>query len=424
MRRSLNQENHRILVIDDMETVRCDFRKILTPEVPNPQIACDDALLFGTAPSQQPPRRTFDVDTVTMGETGLKYVQAAVKQQRPYSVAFVDMRMPPGWDGITTIEQLWLADPDLQIVICTAYSDHTWTDIVNRLGEGDQLLIVKKPFDAIEISQAALALSSKWSMTQEARQKVVNLESTVRERTRDIQSAHEATINCLSAASMYRDKETGAHIRRTGLYCEALARGLGWTESEVDAIRMTAPMHDVGKIGIPDAILMKPGPLTTEEHRIMETHTVIGARLLSQAASTTLHRASEIALNHHERWDGGGYPRGLSGTDIPLPARLLSIVDAFDAMSNDRVYRPAMLDADVLQNLIDGRGTQFDPTVLDVFLTLLPEMQSIGKCNPDELLTDRSRYEDILGHMWPAAEMLRAAHNECTAEPLLTSIID
>jgi putative two-component system response regulator len=120
---------------------------------------------------------------------------------------------------------------------------------------------------------------------------------------------------------------------------------------------MTAPMHDVGKIGIPDSILLKPGPLTTAEFEIMKTHAEIGARMLRQAASSILKRAAEIALNHHERWDGGGYPRGLAGTDIPLPARMLSIADAYDAMSHDRVYRNALSEEEVLRNLRGGRGT-------------------------------------------------------------------
>lgn len=202
---SLKNENRRILVIDDNDQIHRDFQKILATDRLEPRLLGDEALLFGGPAISPATRRTFDVDMATQGEIGLKLVQEAVMQNRPYAVAFVDMRMPPGWDGVTTIEHLWQADPDLQVVICTAFSDHKWSDIVDRLGEGDQLLIVKKPFDVAEVSQAALALSSKWNMTQVARQNVARLESQVRNRTREIQSAHEETINCLSAASMYRD---------------------------------------------------------------------------------------------------------------------------------------------------------------------------------------------------------------------------
>lgn len=187
---------------------------------------------------------------------------------------------------------------------------------------------------------------------------------------------------------------------------------------------MTAPMHDVGKTGIPDSILLKPGPLTTAEFEIMKTHAEIGARMLRQAASSILKRAAEIALNHHERWDGGGYPRGLAGTDIPLPARLLSIADAYDAMSHDRVYRNALSEEEVLRNLRGGRGTQFDPELLDVFLRLLPEMQRIVEQNPDELNTDRAAYRQGVKAEWSCAKPVIAEANGCMNTTLLTSIIE
>ena len=158
---------------------------------------------------------------------------------------------------------------------------------------------------------------------------------------RAIRIAHEETIHRLVTASLCRDEETGMHIKRTGLLSELLARAAGWSEADAEIIRLAAPMHDVGKIGIPDAILQKPGKLTPAEFETMKTHTLIGAGMLDGSQSAILAMAREIALCHHEHWDGTGYPRGLAGMAIPEPARILSIVDVYDAMTHSRVYRSA-----------------------------------------------------------------------------------
>jgi putative two-component system response regulator len=197
--------------------------------------------------------------------------------------------------------------------------------------------------------------------------------------------AHEETIHWLVKVSMYRDEETGAHIQRTGWFSEMLAATTGWRSELVDQIRLAAPMHDLGKIGIPDAILRKPGKHTREETAVMQTHTLLGAKMLAGATTPVLAMAREIALCHHERWDGSGYPSGLSGTDIPEAARIVAIVDFFDAVSHDRVYRPAFPEAEVLKMLREGRGKHFDPRLLDLFLSVLPEMRAIVQAVPDEV---------------------------------------
>ncbi|HVC92588.1 MAG TPA: HD domain-containing phosphohydrolase [Pirellulales bacterium] len=196
--------------------------------------------------------------------------------------------------------------------------------------------------------------------------------------------AHEETIHWLVKVSLYRDEETGAHIQRTGWYSELLAATAGWPRELVDQIRLAAPMHDLGKIGIPDAILRKPGKLTREEMAVMQTHTLLGAKMLAGATTPVLCMAREIAMCHHERWDGGGYPAGLAGPEIPETARIVAIVDFFDALSHDRCYRPAFPDADVERMLREGRGTHFDPRLLDIFLSLLPEMRAISLAVPDD----------------------------------------
>ena len=189
---------------------------------------------------------------------------------------------------------------------------------------------------------------------------------------------------------MCRDEETGMHVKRTGLLSEALALAAGWSETDAEILRLEAPMHDVGKIGIPDAILQKPGKLTNEEFEIMKTHSRIGAGMLEGSQSEILTMARDIALCHHERWDGTGYPLGLAGMAIPEAARIVSIVDVFDAVSHDRVYRPALPAEEVSKIMTQGAGKHFDPVLVSVFLAHYETMRNIIHENPDEKTTDES----------------------------------
>ena len=210
------------------------------------------------------------------------------------------------------------------------------------------------------------------------------LEERVRQQTVVIRRAQEETIHRLISASLWRDEETGMHIRRTGLFSEALAKAAVWSVADADRIRMAAPMHDVGKIGIPDAVLRKPGKLTPEEFEIMKSHTVIGARMLDGSDEPMLLMAKEIALYHHERWDGKGYPNALAGDAIPECARILAIVDVYDAITHDRVYRPALPDDEVLTIMRQGADTHFDPFLLTLFLSILDEIDRIAHEHQDE----------------------------------------
>jgi putative two-component system response regulator len=389
--------NRRILVIDDNEANQADFRKILGAlRDGDDRLAAAAAELFGEPPAQlQSVRTVYEVDTACQGEQGLAMVEQSVQTGRPYALAFVDVRMPPGWDGVETVRRLWQADPALLAVICTAYSDYSWQDMVRELGETDQWLILKKPFDNVVIRQLASSLRRKWELARQAEAKLNRLEQVIAERTakvheqtRALRQAHEETIVRLVRASMFRDDETGAHVRRTGLYSELLAATVGWTAELTERIRLAAPMHDVGKIGIPDAILRKPGPLTPDETAIMRTHTYLGAKMLAGSASPVLQMAQQIALCHHERIDGTGYPAGMAGDAIPEAARIVAIVDFYDALSHNRVYRPSFPEARVVQMLHEGRGTHFDPRLLDTFMSLLPEMRAIAELLPDDAETE------------------------------------
>ncbi len=212
----------------------------------------------------------------------------------------------------------------------------------------------------------------------------LHLEKRVREQTADIRSAQEEVLVRLAAASQHRDEETGMHIRRTGVLSQALARSGGWVGDELEAIRQAAPMHDIGKIGIPDAILRKPGKLTPQEFEVMKTHTVIGAQILAGSKVPMLRMAREIALNHHERWDGKGYPRGLAGKSIPESARIVSIVDCYDALTHDRVNRPAFSEDVAVAILQKESGKQFDPDLLAEFFRHLPEMRRLAEQHPEQ----------------------------------------
>ena len=379
------QENRRVLIVDDNESIHLDFRKIIGEDsVRETQLISAAATLFDEPSTHAPTHAPILIDSAHQGQEAVARVRQSVEQGRRYAVAFVDIRMPPGWNGVETVQRMWEIDSDLQIVICTAYSDYSWSEIVKALGETDRFLILKKPFDNIEVRQLASALIAKWNLAEKAKCTLQDLEKMVREQTLAIYRAHEETIYRLVRASLSRDEETGAHIRRVGLYSEQLAVAAGWDAKRVDEIRLAAPMHDVGKIGIPDAILRKPGKLTPHEISILRTHSVIGSNMLAGSTSPVLQMAQDIAMHHHQRWDGTGYPTGLAGNQIPEAARIVGIVDVYDALSHDRVYRKALPESEVLQIMVDARGTHFDPRLLDIFMSLLPEMRTIAQAVPDE----------------------------------------
>src|SRR3954452_23071262 len=182
-----NESSRRILVIDDNDAIHGDFKKILLTDATPSKISAAKAALFGDASAAAKPiHASFELDSALQGEEGLLKLQASLRESRPYSVAFVDMRMPPGWDGLQTIQRLWEVDPDLQVVICSAYSDYSWDEISAKLGLTDRLLILKKPFDPAEVTQLAIALSEKWVLRRAAKLKMTEMEQMVVERTKEL----------------------------------------------------------------------------------------------------------------------------------------------------------------------------------------------------------------------------------------------
>jgi putative two-component system response regulator len=301
-------------------------------------------------------------------------------QQQPADLVTCDINMP-GISGVELLRQIKGDDPDSAVLMLTGCGETDTAIRALTMGACGYLLKPVKREELVFQVQQGLERSS---LRRERRRYTEELERQVREQTQTIRAAHEETIHRLVTASSFRDEETGAHIRRTGLLSEALARAAGWSLADCDRIRMAAPMHDVGKIGIPDAILHKPGRLTPEEYAIMRKHATIGAQMLEGSSSPILQFACEIAQHHHERWNGGGYPNGLRGEAIPESARILAIVDVYDAITHDRVYRRALPETEVLRILREGSGSHFDPNLLALFLSILEEVRQIAHENPDE----------------------------------------
>ncbi|MBI1902648.1 MAG: response regulator [Planctomycetia bacterium] len=286
-----------------------------------------------------------------------------------------------GCSGLELLARVKERHAGTEVIMLTAEAEVRTA--IQALSAGAAGYLVK-PVEAEELLVQVRRALERRELLSERREYTRKLEQRVREQTDAVRRAHEETIHCLLAASMYRDEETGAHVRRVGECSALIAESLGWPAEQVDCIRLAAPMHDIGKIGIPDAVLQKPGRLTAAEYEIMKRHTVIGAQMLAESDSPILKLASQIALCHHERWDGRGYPRGTAGDAIPEAARIVAVVDVYDALTHDRIYRPALPEGEALSIMESGGGAQFDPALLRLFLALLPEMRRIAEGTPDE----------------------------------------
>ncbi len=324
--------------------------------------------------------------------------QAAWQHLKSNEVHLVvmDINMP-GRSGLELLDDIRKEFPDTAVLMMTAVSD-TKTAI-KALTNGAWGYLVK-PVEREELLFQVRGALERRQLIVERREYTRGLEEKVRQATQQIRLAHEETIYCLSAASLWRDEETGMHIRRTGLLSELLAIAAGWSPADAEILRMAAPMHDVGKIGIPDAILRKPAGLTPEEFEVMKTHTTIGAQMLAGAQSAILVMASRIALSHHERWNGSGYPQALAGEAIPEAARIVAIVDTYDALSHDRVYRAAMPEAQVLDYLRQATGTALDPLLMAAFFSCFEEVRQVTRQHRDEDLRTGSDQPVAAGLPW------------------------
>jgi putative two-component system response regulator len=240
---------------------------------------------------------------------------------------------------------------------------------------------LEKPVDRIELSVRVRNLLRLKAYQHFLEHHNALLETEVEERTRQLTSSYREAMFTLTRAAEFKDEDTGAHIRRIGQYSAALAQALGMDATFRDEIFHASPMHDVGKIGIPDSVLLKPGGLGPSDWEVMKRHTLIGAAVLSSGASPYVIMGAQIARSHHERWDGTGYPDGLAGEKIPLAARITAVCDVYDALRSKRPYKLAMEHEQALHIMFEGDGrTQpghFDPAVLEAFHAMAPAFAEI-----------------------------------------------
>jgi len=312
---------------------------------------------------------------------------AWIRRERP-DLILLDIMMPE-ISGLDILRELRSLDETrhLPVVILTAHYEDEIKYQAIELGANDFLA---KPIDPLELLPRVRNLLSLRAHQRWLENTYENLEAEVRRRTAALVKAEQNIVNCLARAAEYRDNETGHHVVRVGFYAELIAKALGMKPEYCELIREAAKLHDVGKIGIPDAVLLKTGKLDLDEFRVMQQHcgmglqvlqqispeeydklrrhVQVGASILSSVDSPLLAMASQIAMTHHEKWDGSGYPFGLSGEQIPLEGRITAVGDVFDALSSRRPYKPAFPLEKCYAILNEGRGTHFDPKVLDAFM--------------------------------------------------------
>ena len=311
--------------------------------------------------------------TTVLSRSGYRCVEAANASEAlaavdsaPPDLVVTDVTMPGG-SGLALVRSLRARHPDVAAVMVTGHAEQAVVDEALDAGVYGYLT---KPFDVNALLITVDAALRRRANVREGRARREELEELVRQRTQELEESRAETIERLARAVDSRDSDTGEHIDRMSRVARSLAIGLGWSDAAAETLRLACVLHDVGKVGIPDNVLLKRGPLDEEERLLMETHTGIGHGILAGAHSELLRLADEVAWTHHERFDGNGYPRGLSGDEIPLPGRIAAVADVYDAVRSDRPYRPAFTKDEALELMVAGRGSHFDPEIVDVLLAL------------------------------------------------------
>jgi putative two-component system response regulator len=291
-------------------------------------------------------------------------------------IVLLDLHMPElsGVDFMRHVRSDPSRFPFLPILILTDDTSHETRRHALANGAND---ILVKPFDAVEVLLRVQNLLEIKRLNQQIERHSEELEVLVGIRTAELEHTRLEVLERLAIAAEFRDDDTRDHTRRVGHSAALIAQAMGFTPFEVDTIRRASPLHDLGKIGIPDSVLLKPGRLTEEEFAIMKSHAKIGAEILEGSEYHLLEVAKEIAIAHHERFDGTGYPNGLKGEQIPAVARIVSVCDVFDALTHERCYKPAWPVEDAVAEITKCRGTQFDPEVVDVFVHLYEQRRLV-----------------------------------------------
>ena len=373
-------DGKKILVVDDEPAILSLYQETLQPES-NPN--------------------HFDLTLCSQAEEALDAFRTAVEEGKPFAVTFLDLRMPPGPDGIWLAERIRALDPYTEIVMVTGYSDTSTTPdkIASRVPPTDKLLYLQKPFHNLEIQHFAASLSTKWLGEIELRKIRNDLEGRIEQRTTDLiklneqlkqdivrresaeaevqstldklRSAMGGIVQAMALTVERRDPYTAGHQRRVSDLARGVAAEMALSAHQIDGIRMAGLIHDLGKICVPVEILSKPGQLSEIEHTLIKDHPQVGYEILKEIEFPW--PVAQIVLQHHERIDGSGYPAGLCGEDILVEARTLSVADVVEAMASHRPYRPTLGRDMALEEISQNRGVLYDPDVVDACMKLLLE---------------------------------------------------
>ncbi len=297
--------------------------------------------------------------------TDSRNVAAMYRELRPDCV-LLDINMP-NLDGFQVMEQLKADNPGVRLPILVLTGEDA-REALPRAFLGGARDFISKPFTRIEVLTRIHNLLETARLHSQVREQNRVLEEHVRQRTHELSESRLEVVRRLARTAEYRDEDTGNHISRMSRYCERLAGAAGLATEECELILNASPMHDLGKVGIPDRILRKPGRLTPEEWEVMQTHAQIGADLLSGGTTDLMRLAEVIALSHHERWDGSGYPRCIAGEEIPQAARIAAVCDVFDALTSPRPYKKAWTPEAAKAEIVKGSGSHFEPKLVDLFV--------------------------------------------------------
>ncbi|MCL2154701.1 MAG: response regulator [Leptospirales bacterium] len=312
---------------------------------------------------------------VTEAPDGKEALAKILESPDSIDVLITDWNMPI-MDGIELsqrVREITSTSHYIYIILLTSKGD--FSDIVQGFTQGKVDDYIPKPFEDTELQLRLQVGYRLISSERKLRMYNENLEMLVREQTKAIRETQEEIISRLFSALESRDQETAEHVQRIGLMSANICSILGWDHNKIDTIQAAAPLHDIGKIGISDNILLKPGPLTKEEMLIIQQHAAIGAKILSGSNNPVIQMAEMIAHYHHENWDGTGYPAGLKEDEIPIEAQIVSITDFYDALLSDRVYRKGLPEDEIIDMIKSLRGKKFSATLTDIFLEHLHKIK-------------------------------------------------